>query len=123
MAVGAREFAEHERVEAVVLAGGSAEALTSGGDLVGMDCQHAQSGGQQTPDEQPVGALDRHACDLVLEQQLDQCQQSGFVVGKALLGEHHSSAVADANVVPLAGPIDPGNSGHGWSSQSGLALT
>lgn len=48
--VGARELAEHEGVEAVGLAARRPEALPGGLDLVGMDRQHLDPGGQQAPD-------------------------------------------------------------------------
>jgi hypothetical protein len=59
VAVGAREFTEHHRVEAVVLRAACTEAITRGGELVGMDREHSDPGRQESADQQSVRALDR----------------------------------------------------------------
>ena len=61
--VGAGELAEHHRVEAVALAWGGTVAVPGGLDLVGVDRQHADAGGQEPADQEPVGTLDRAALD------------------------------------------------------------
>ena len=54
--VGARQLAQHERVEPVGLAARGAEPRAGGRDLVGMQRQHPQPGVQQPLDQQPVRA-------------------------------------------------------------------
>ena len=87
MAVGSRELAQHERVEAVVLACRGTEAITRCLDLVGVDREHRDAGRRQSPDEQPVRALDRAALHAIAGQQLDQLADAGLVVAEPLGSE------------------------------------
>jgi hypothetical protein len=122
MVVGAAELAQHHRVEPVGLAGGGAEAVAGGGDLVGMDREHGHAGGQQPPDQQPVRALDRHPNDPMLDQQSDQAGDARLVMGQALLDQQHAGVgVGDPHVVMLGSPVDPADCGHAWSSSVEVA--
>ena len=80
MAVGARQLAQHERVEPVGLAARDAEPRASRGDLVGVNRQHPQPRVQQPLDQQPVRALDRHQLDLQAHQLPAQRPQPRLVV-------------------------------------------
>jgi hypothetical protein len=114
--IGAAELAQHEAVEAVGLAGRGAEAIARGGELVGMDREHRDAGGQRSPDPQPVGTLDRHARDGVLEQRRDQRGHAALVVREARGQQPRSVLVGDVEVMPLGSPIDPAHCAHAWSS-------
>jgi hypothetical protein len=122
--IGAAELAEHERVEAIGLARGRAEAIARGGELVGMDRQHADPGRQQPADQQPFGSLDRDARHAMADQQLDQRGNAGLVVREAPLDEQLAAVcLSNANVVPFGGPVDAGDCGHAVCSQLGLVFT
>jgi hypothetical protein len=85
--VGSSELAQHERVEAVVLAGGRAVSVTRCLDLVGVDREHDDPGRKQPSDQEPVGALNRTALHAVAEQQRDQRADGGLVVAELLSSE------------------------------------
>jgi hypothetical protein len=116
------ELAQHECVKAVVLARGCAVAVTSCLDLVGVDRQYENVGRQESPDEQPVGPLDRAALDLVTVQQFDQRTDATLVVSELLGSEQHSVLVGDVHVVPVAGPVDPAYCAHVFSSSVEVRL-
>jgi len=120
--VGSGELAQHERVEAVVLARGRSVALTRCLDLVGVDREHDDPGRQEPSDQEPVGALDRAALHTVSEQQPDQCVDAGLVVAELFSDEQLPVLVADVNVVPVAGPVDSAGCAHRFSSSSGVRL-
>jgi hypothetical protein len=121
MAVGAREFGEHERVEAVALAARVGVARPRRLDLVGMDRHHDQSGLQQPVDQQPVGPLERDPLDGVLAEQRDQRAQPAFVMADRAAHERAAVLVDDADGVVVFGPVDPGKCAHRWSSSVEVA--
>ncbi len=61
--VGARQLGQDVGVEAIGLAVGDGEARPRGLDLVGVDRQDLDPGGEQPLDQDPVGPLDRHPGD------------------------------------------------------------
>jgi hypothetical protein len=82
-----------------------------------VDRQHADAGGQQPSDEQPVGPLDRDTLDATLEQYSDQIADALLVGSEAPLVQQLAAvAVGDPDVVPLIGPVDSGDCGHARSS-------
>ncbi len=114
--VGAGELAEDHRVVAVGLAGIGTEPVAGGLDLVGMDRQHLDPGGEQPADQEPVGALDREPLDLLLQQQVDQLADPLLVMDDRLLAEQCAVLVSDADVMLLAGPVQARHRTHARSS-------
>jgi hypothetical protein len=122
--IGAAELADHERVEAVGLARRGPEPVTRRRDLVGMDRDQRDARRQQPSDEQPFRALDRDALDAMVDQQLDQAADAGFVMREASLDDQLAAVlVGDTDVVPFGRPVDPGDCGHAVFSQLGLVFT
>ena len=121
MAVGARQLAQHERVEPVGLAARGPEPRPRGRDLFGMHRQHPQPRVQQPLDQQPVRPLDRDQLHLQPQQRPAQRPQPLLVVhergGQQLLAR----LVAHAHIVLIARPIDAGAVTHPPSSPSGIA--
>jgi hypothetical protein len=68
--------------------------------------------GREPSDEQPVGALNRGTLDGVALEQLDQRIDPVLVVSELLGDEHAPVFVADVNVIPVAGPVDPAACAH-----------
>ncbi len=122
VAVGSGELAQHERVEAVVLARGRTVALTRCLDLVGVDREHDYLGREEPSDQESVGPLDRAALHTVSEQQPDQCADAGLVMAELFSDEHLPVLVADVNVVPVAGPVNPAGCAHRFSPSVEVGL-
>jgi hypothetical protein len=120
--VGARQLAEHHRVEAVGLAGGGAEAPAGGGELVGVHGHHAQAGGEQTTHQEAIGALDRDQPDAVVDQQPDQGTHPLLGMSEATAPRHRFHLVGDVHVVVLGGPVDRAGCSHRSSSSVEVAL-
>ena len=78
--VGARQLAQHERVEAIGLTARRTESRPRRRDLVGVHRDHRQAGVQQPLDQQPVGPLDRDALNAEPHQLPAQPVQSRLVV-------------------------------------------
>ena len=79
-------------------------------------------GGQQPADQQPIGALDRHSCDVVSDQQLDHGADPGLVMREPALGQQRTTVlVGDPEIVVVGSPIDPAHCGHAWSSSVEVA--
>jgi hypothetical protein len=116
MAVGARELADHERVEPVGLAARDPEPGAGRGDLVGVQRQHPQPRVQQPLDQQPVRALDRDQLHLQPHERATQRPQARFIVrergGQQLLAR----LVGDQHVVLLRRPVNTGVTSHLYSS-------
>ena len=70
--IGARQLAQHERVEPIGLPARDPEPITRGRDLVGMQRQHPQPRVQQPLDQQPVRPLDRDQRHLQPHQRAAQ---------------------------------------------------
>ena len=104
MAVGARELAQHERVEPVGLAARGPEPVAGRRDLVGMHRQHPQPRVQQPLDQQPVGPLDRDQLNLQPQQRPAQRPQPLLVVrergGQQLLARRVGHAARRACPTP-----------------------
>ena len=108
MRVGAREFAQHERVEAVGLTARGTKPRAGRGDLVGMQCQHGQPSVEQPLDQQPVGALKRDALDPQAHQFAAQTRQPRLVVRDRRRPQPFSLAIGHDHVVGVLGPVHPG---------------
>ena len=80
IAVGARELAQHERVEPVGLAARDPKPRPGGHDPVGMHRQHPQPRIQQTLEQQPVRPLDRDQLHLQPHERPTQRPQPLLIV-------------------------------------------
>jgi hypothetical protein len=108
MVIGARQLAQHERVEAIGLPARDPEPIASGRDLVGMQRQDPQPRVQQPLDQQPVGPLDRDQFDLQTHQLAAQGPQTLLVVRERRRQQPLSRRVRDEHIVPFRRPINAG---------------
>ena len=108
MVVGARELAQHERVEPVGLTARGAEPGPRRCDLIRMHRQHPQPGVQHSLDQQPVRPLDRHQLNLEPQQRPAQRSQPTLVVRERRRQELLARLVAHTHVVLVRRPIDAG---------------
>jgi len=105
--VGARELAEHERVEAIGLPAAGPEARARRCDLVGMDRHHAQPGIEQPLDQQAVGTLDRDEHHTRPYERVAQRTQAALVMSECRRQHLFTTAVLDEHIMLLTGPIHP----------------
>ena len=108
MDVGARQLAQHERVEPVGLAARDPEPRPRGRDLVGMHRQHPQPRVQQPLDQQPVRPLDRDQLHLQPQQRAAQRPQPLLVVRERGRQQLLARLVAHEHVVLVRRPINAG---------------
>ena len=107
MGVGSRQLGEHERIEAVGLAVGDRVALPRRLRLVGMHGDHGHACLQESVDEDPIGALDRHPLHIESDQFAAERGDSRLLVGDYSLPQARPGLVDHAEGVLLAGPVDP----------------
>jgi len=110
--VGARQLAQHERVEAIGLAARDAKPRPCGRDLVGMQCQQPQPSVKHPLDQQPVGPLDRDQPNLKAHQRATQRPQPRLVVREAAREQLLTSLVLDQDIMLLRRPVDTRISSH-----------
>ena len=106
--VGARELAEHERVEPIGLPARDPEPVARGRDLVRMYRQHPQTRIQQPLDKQPVRPLDRDQHHLQPHQHAAQRAQALLVMRVGRDQQLRARLVGHEHVVRLRCPIDAG---------------
>ena len=118
MVIGARQFAQHERVEAIGLPARGPEARTGGGDLIGMQRQQPQPRIQQPLDQQPIRPLDRDQRHLHPHQRAAQRPQTLLIVRERGRQQLLARLVLHEHVVLLRRPIYTGVIAHLGNSSS-----
>jgi hypothetical protein len=106
MVIGARQLAQHKRVEAIGLAARRPEPRTCRGDLVGMQRQQPQAGVQQALDQQPVRPLDRDQRHFHAHERAAQRPQPLLIVRERGRQQLLARLVLHDNVVLLRRPIN-----------------
>ena len=110
--IGARQLAQHERVEPVRLAARDPKPRAGRGDLVGMQREHPQPRVQQPLDQQPVRPLDRDQRNLQPHQLPAQPPQPLLVVRERGREQFLARLVGDQHVVLVRRPVNPGVTSH-----------
>ena len=99
--IGARQLAQHERIEPIRLPARDPEPIAGRRDLVGMQRQNPQPRVQQPLDQQPVGPLDRDQLNLEAHQRPAQGPQTLLVMRERRRQQPLARRVRDEHVVLL----------------------
>ena len=107
--IGARQLAQHERVEPVGLPARHPKPRAGRRDLVGMQRQHPQPRVQQPLDQQPVRPLDRDQLHPQPHQLPAQRPQPLLVVRERRRQQLLARLVGYQHVVLVRRPVNPGS--------------
>jgi hypothetical protein len=114
--VGAGEFGEHVRVEAVRLAAAGAVAVAGGGELVRVDRHDGDAGVEQPVDHEAVRPLERDPVDPELAQATHELGDAVLAAADPSLREPPSLRIDHDQAMLLAREVDPGRLLHPVSS-------
>ena len=106
--IGARQLAQHERVEPVGLAARRPEPRPRGRDLIRVQWQKPQPGIKQPLHQQPVRPLDRDQLDLEPQQLPAQRPQAVLIMREGGRQQLLARLVLHDHVVLLCRPVNTG---------------
>ena len=110
--VGARQLAQHERVEPVGLAARWPESRAGRRHLVGVQRQHLEPGVEQPLDQHPVRALDRDQLNLEAHKLATQRLQPRLIMGERRGQQLPARRVLHDHLVALRRPVHSSVTSH-----------